>query len=103
MGLAVYVLHITTMPGLSMNKITNLKCCPLLPFVVALALAGLSGCNKSDTPAQAQAPDSTVVADSDPAAGNLAPVSGVPVSTPVSTEPQQVAQNVAQNNAPDYN
>jgi hypothetical protein len=73
-----------------MSRVTKLKCCT---FVVAVTLAGLSGCNKTETPAQtqaaAQAPDSTVAADSDPAAGNLAPVS----SAPASIAPEQIAQN----------
>jgi hypothetical protein len=87
-GLAVCVLHFTRMP-LRMNKITRLNCCV---FVVAAALAGLSGCNKTETPAQTQAPNSTAVAaDSDPSAGNLAPVA----DTSASTAPEQTAQNYA--------
>jgi hypothetical protein len=69
-----------------MNNVTRLNCCAC---IVAAALAGLSGCNKTETPAQTQAPANTVVADSDPAAGNLAPVSAAPAST----EPEQTAQN----------
>jgi len=56
-----------------------------LALVTGLLFCGLAACNKAADPstAQAQAPGSAVVADADPAAGNLAPVdqSAPPVQT----------------------
>src|SRR6185437_6285045 len=62
-------------------------------LAAACVLCGLTACNKSDDPQQAAAAGSTVAADADPAAGNLAPANQAPATNPAPVHTQTYPAN----------